>query len=306
MAKKVVVLMSTYNGEAFLSEQIGSILAQTVPPTLIVRDDGSDDGTCALLEDYARSGWLQFFRGQSRLGVQASFLHLLCRHTAGADYVAFADQDDVWSPLKLERALRALARLPASRPALYCSRATVTDESLVPIGMTPMWPKAPAFGNALVENIVSGCTCVLNAAAAEVLRSGPAPRHARYHDWWCYLVISGFGEVIYDRAPTLLYRQHRSNAVGIARSAVRRGLRRLRRQFHEDPLAIMLRQASDFARCYGSALQATHADTLHALIDARQRPGWRRRLALDTRIFRQHAMDDVLLRLRFAAAPWPA
>jgi glycosyltransferase involved in cell wall biosynthesis len=303
MAKKVVVLMSTYNGEAFLAEQIGSILAQTVTPTLIVRDDGSDDGTCALLEGYARSGRLQFFRGQSRLGVQASFLHLLCRHTAGADYVAFADQDDVWSPVKLARALDALARLPASRPALYCSRATVTNECLVPIGMTPIWPKAPAFGNALVENIVSGCTCVLNAAAADVLRDGPAPRYARYHDWWCYLVISALGEVIYDRAPTLLYRQHRSNAVGIARSALRRGLRRLRRHFQDDPLGVILRQASDFARCYGSALHTADADTLSALIDARHK---RRRLVLDTRIFRQHAMDDVLLRLRFAAATWPA
>jgi hypothetical protein len=126
------------------------------------------------------------------------------------------------------------------------------------------------------------------------------------HDWWCYLVISGLGEVIYDTAPTLLYRQHRGNAVGIARSAVRRGLRRLRRQFQEDALVTILRQARDFARCYGAMLHAEHADTLHALIDAQRRPGSRRRLAFDARIFRQHAMDDVLLRLRFAAAPWPA
>jgi glycosyltransferase involved in cell wall biosynthesis len=306
MASKVVVLMSTFNGEAFLREQIASILSQTVAPTLIVRDDGSDDETCAILGEQARAGRLQFFRGQTRLGARASFLHLIGRHTAGADYVAFADQDDVWAPDKLERALCFLARVPARRPALYCSRLTVTDERLVPIGMTPLWPRAPAFGNALVENIVSGCTCVLNAAAAAVLRNGPAPRHARFHDWWCYLVISALGDVIYDSAPTLLYRQHRNNVVGIARSAWRRGLRRLSRQLHEDPLAIILRQARDFARCHGAALAGPHADTLHALTEAGSRPGWRRRLVLDTRIFRQHAIDDLLLRLRFAAAPWPA
>src|SRR5262249_5781043 len=154
------VLMSTFNGARYLEQQIDSIRAQTVATTLVVRDDGSTDATLRLLGAYSASRELALTRGRN-LGITRSFFRLLRSAAQGAQYVAFSDQDDVWLPTKLQRAVDALSRL-AHAPALYCSRCVITNARLEPIGLTPLWPHAPAFGNALVENVATGCTIVLN------------------------------------------------------------------------------------------------------------------------------------------------
>ena len=202
------------------------------------------------------------------MGLPPAF-NLLHEHSNAAEYVAFADQDDVWLPAKLERATIALSNAGQRRPALYCSSATITDERLKPLGTIPAWPCQPAFGNALVENIASGCTIVLNRPAIDLLTHGPPLRHAPYHDWWCYLVVSAFGSVIYDSKPSLLYRQHRNNVIGATPSPVKRLFNKVARQFKQDSLAIILARAEEFARRYGWRLSPRKAASLNALLAGR-------------------------------------
>jgi glycosyltransferase involved in cell wall biosynthesis len=295
--------MSTFNGQLFLERQIGSILNQTVPVKLFVRDDGSTDDTPGLLEKLSAAGRFEWEQGPN-VGVKESFFCLLRKHSGNADYVAFSDQDDVWLPTKLGRATAMLEGVAPSTPALYCSRATITDEQLNPIGLTPLWPHPPAFGNALVENIVSGCTIVLNQSARQLLLSTPPPERAMFHDWWCYLVIAALGSVFYDPEPSILYRQHRHNAVGADVSLFGRAKRRIRRQFVQDSLGLILAQADEFSDYYQSRISAGFAEILSMLLAARGSLIARERLLFDKRIFRQHAQDDALLRLRFAVGPW--
>ena len=100
----VIVVMSTYNGEKHLREQIDSILAQDRQPvSLLVRDDGSTDGTVQILEEYEKQGALELIRGEN-LGVVGSFISLIARVADSADYIALSDQDDVWHADKLSRA----------------------------------------------------------------------------------------------------------------------------------------------------------------------------------------------------------
>ena len=107
MKEKVLVLMSTYNGEQYLQQQIDSIITQkNVDVELLVRDDGSTDKTIDILKDYQQKGLLSYYAGEN-LKPQLSFLHLL-RHAPECKYYAFADQDDVWLEDKLSSGIEAI------------------------------------------------------------------------------------------------------------------------------------------------------------------------------------------------------
>src|SRR5690606_36259017 len=88
------------------------------------------------------------------------------------------------------------------------------------LGTSPIWPQPPSFSYALVENVATGCTIALNWAGVELLRSKPMPDAAIMHDWWAYLVISAFGIVVYDPVPSIQYRMHGQNQVGLPTNSV--------------------------------------------------------------------------------------
>jgi glycosyltransferase involved in cell wall biosynthesis len=211
---KVTILLCTYNGAAFLPQQLASLQSQTHRNwRLIVSDDGSNDGSpeiCASLLDPSQLE----LRDGPRQGVCRNFLSLITDPLIGGDYFAYCDQDDNWHPEKLERAIAALAVVPSTKPAMYCSRTHVVAADGSHVGLSPLCPRPPDFRNALVENIASGNTIVMNKAARDLLVAA-GPLDVVLHDWWTYLLISGAGGIVcYDSVPTLDYRQHANNAVG--------------------------------------------------------------------------------------------
>lgn len=289
---RVAVLMSTYEGERFVEAQVRSILDQLPPQGwLLVRDDGSRDSTVARIGAFGDPR-IRITQG-ANVGFAASFFALLESVPPEAQCIMLADQDDVWLPAKIERACSALQR--HSGPALYFSRLQLVDESLRPLGLTAEWPRGPSFANALAENIVTGCTIALNRAALHlVLRLGDASR-LRFHDWWIYLVVSAFGEVIADPEPTILYRQHGGNVVGRG-AGWRRYLVNLRYLRKSSWVHVMFLQVQNFRAEYAAALRPEQ----RALMDRYFDPGSPAaicRLLLGPRRFRQTLLDDVLLRL---------
>lgn len=127
--KTVMVLLSTYNGEKYLKEQIDSVLSQkNVNVNILVRDDGSYDETKTILQKYQDEGKLKWYTGNN-LKATYSFLDLL-HNTPKADYYAFCDQDDVWNENKLIMAINKLENLPKYKPALYTGRLNITDSEL--------------------------------------------------------------------------------------------------------------------------------------------------------------------------------
>ena len=228
-SERVAILLSTFNGAPFLPAQLESLLDQTHRNWHVLwRDDGSSDGTPALMDEFGRgSAAVHRVPGDGRAGVTESFLTLL-RAADRGEYAAFADQDDVWLPDKLSRALRALAPFGA-RPALYCARQILVDQDLNHIGLSALDRGPTAFPAALTQNIATGCTAVLNPAAVRLVAQSRAPSRT-LHDWWSYLVITANGgAVVRDDVPAVLYRQHRANTVGAPASRRRRALAALRR-----------------------------------------------------------------------------
>lgn len=215
----VAILLGTYNGEKYLAEQLDSYASQTHGNWKAwASDDGSSDATPSVLRDYQRL-WgaekLAILDGPAG-GCTRNFLSLATSSAISADHYAFSDQDDIWEADKLQRALDWLETQPPGVPALYCSRTMFVDEANHDIAMSQLYTRPPGFANALVQNIASGNTMVFNRAARQLLCAAGADADVYIHDWWLYMLVSACGGVVhYDPHPTLRYRQHDINLIGM-------------------------------------------------------------------------------------------
>lgn len=271
-APRVAVLLSTYNGEAYLEAQLDSLAAQEgVSVEVFVRDDGSRDGTPQILARHA-GRWPQLAQplGGANLGPARSFLDLMARVPEGFDFYAFCDQDDVWLPHKLDRAARRLQDEAADGPALYCSRVMCVDKDLRPLG--PSLPMGTGrFEQILFANMAIGNTVVMNAAAAALVRSRLPERGAIMHDWWCALVISALGRIVFDEEPGVLYRQHQANAIGALPNRLASILSQIPGLLR-DPKAFypIHAQAAEFLRLFGDRLDPARLELVRALVESRR------------------------------------
>jgi glycosyltransferase involved in cell wall biosynthesis len=304
---RVVVLMSTYRGERFVGEQLRSILSQLPPQgQVMVRDDGSGDGTGDAVQAVGDSR-VTLTRG-ANLGFGRSFLTLLAQVPPEADMVMFSDQDDVWLPDKVDRAWRHLCKFD-NRPALYGSAQLLVDAALNPLHPTPPWPRGPSLANALMENIITGCTAALNRPAVDLLRRAGVPDGVHFHDWWLYLVVSAFGTVVYDDQPVLLYRQHGGNVIGHGAGWLGRRLGMLRFLCHNDWIGILQHQVGAFLKHYDDALPPRTADWIRRYFRVTNGCAIVRwRLLFTARRWRQSLAHDAALRVLLLAHKlglWP-
>lgn len=254
---RVTVLMACYRGALHLPAQLDSIAAQQGVDWRLVAsddgrndgpDDGTEDGTWAVLEAFRarhpdRVRLRQGPRRGAPWGAAAHFLALLCDPALPEDagHVALSDQDDIWYPDKLKQALLHLESV-SEGPAVYSARSRHVGPDGHPRGRTPNLSRGyagpPSFGNAQVENRVSGHAAVLNPAALALVRA-VGPVDVPYHDWWLYLLVTGAGgRVINDPLPRLDYRQHGGNVLGAPRG-IRAALARMAVVLGRDGPAMM-------------------------------------------------------------------
>jgi len=300
MTGKVNVLLSTYNGSAFLVEQMDSLLAQSYPHiTITVRDDGSTDDTFSTLSEYAaKYPNITISRGE-RLGATNSYLALLCDADPTAEFYAFCDQDDVWLRNKIQDAVTALQAYPSGELLIYCSRLEFVDSQLRHLGYTRLC-RGVGLANAMVENIVTGCTIVLNRRARDIICE-TLPRVALMHDWWCYLVVSAFGRVIYDEHPKIKYRRHSGNAVGEPinfTSRLRHFLCRYFSLYKSGPRPSD--QVEELYRCFGPMLRDAERQMVEELLEAKHRFWARLKYAVRMHVWKQSRLDTAMLPIRIA------
>jgi glycosyltransferase involved in cell wall biosynthesis len=214
---RVAILLCTFNGAAFLAEQLDSIEKQDHQHwTVVASDDGSSDETPAILARFANrhTHRVEIRRGPSQGSFVANFRTLACDPQIDAEFFAFCDQDDVWFPDKLTRALAVLARQNPAVPAVYCGRTLIIDEAGEPRGYSPLFARRPSFRNAVIQSIGGGNTMVFNRAARDLLAKAPNANPVS-HDWWTYQVVTAVGGTChYDPVPAVAYRQHAANTMG--------------------------------------------------------------------------------------------
>lgn len=225
-AATVTVMISTYNGQTYLREQLESVFAQRgVTPRVIVRDDGSCDETPQILREYCDLGYLDY-EIATNIGASGSFMRLVFDAPVDS-YYAFCDQDDVWLPDKLNVAVDRLSSVPKGCPALYFSALMVVDERLQSLGFL-VADKQPTLGSAMVANPGAGCTFVFNQALMELLQLCTGHFSGTHDSWVLRVCLAMGGVVLYDEQSHILYRQHGNNAVGV-KNLPKRLSRRLRR-----------------------------------------------------------------------------
>lgn len=212
--KQVTVLLSSYNGENYIEEQLNSIITQKdCVVKILVRDDGSKDNTQEILERYRQKGVLKWYTGDN-LRPAKSFMHLIM-NAPDSDYYALCDQDDYWLDDKLSVAIKMLEA--TDYPSLYFSQTTLTDNKLSPI-KTPIIDPKCTMGEALISYYATGCTFVFNnKLRSEIIKH--TPNYISMHDNWIYRVcLAVNGKVIFDPQSHILYRQHSNNVIGLKSS----------------------------------------------------------------------------------------
>lgn len=301
--KTIQVLVSTYNGEKYLAQQLDSILAQDCQDKtqllVRVRDDGSTDGTQKILEDFAERYPQQLVWKQGEnVGVIRSFFELLSE-APEAEYYAFSDQDDYWMPDKLSAAIQKLETMDAQNPQephLYCCRPKLVDVELQEIvSQIKRPPVRASFENALVENVVVGCTAVFNSVLRDYV-VWELPRFTVMHDWWMYLVASALGKVYYDETPHICYRQHGGNVLGTKTNRWEEFVMRLKR--FGSTRGNISSQVGELVRIYGKDYADNqNMQKAQKMLLAKTSLPKRVRFFHRAGIYRQRTMDNLIFKV---------
>lgn len=303
MVKRVAVLMSTYNGEMYLADQLDSLLSQRggVEIDIFIRDDGSSDRTVEVINSYkSRFSSIHLDEGIN-LGVVRSFLRLV-EDTTGYDYYALCDQDDVWDEIKVMVAVSALVEregeIGEDKAALYCGGYKYVDEQLNPIGKFESHSPL-SIDNLLIENCAPGCTMVFNEALrCLITKKLHLVQYSKIvmHDWYILIVAAVLGSVVYDPNPHILYRQHANNVVGVNNNWLARFFRRAKRFINSSEREKLVAQAETVLEAYREDMSGQSLDVFEELLAVRK-DFWSRLVRMkDMRLRRVRVFDNFIFR----------
>lgn len=220
---KIAILLATYNGEKYISEQIESILAQTEQAwKLYIHDDGSKDATQDIIAEYAKKYPEQIVvvDGRPTGSAKTNFFYLF--HQVEAPFYMCCDQDDVWLPDKIaitKKEMDNLVRGDEDKPCLVFTELCVVNAQLEVIAENMRDYQGLDCDNvrlnrALIQNVVTGCTMMINRVLRDEMVKIKQYEEVLMHDWWAILVAVRFGKAAFIEIPTILYRQHGNNGVG--------------------------------------------------------------------------------------------
>lgn len=209
----ISIAMATYNGAEFVAEQIESILVQTYTDfELIISDDCSNDNTVEILKKYAsKDKRIKVIVNENNLGFKKNFEKLLplCK----GDYIAFCDQDDIWTLDHLEILINEI-----KDKDLVCGNAELIDRNGNKMNLTTYEclsnfnlseKNEEVFKKLLYGNFAQGTAMMITKALAQKII--PIPNAIKYHDWWAASIASLNNGCVYTNKKVLFYRQHATN-----------------------------------------------------------------------------------------------
>lgn len=292
---KVCVLLSTYNGEKYLDEQIKSLLCQkNVDIDIFVRDDGSTDDTHRILSDLAQAGRLKWQTGEN-MGWAMSFMNLLV-NSPDYDYYAFCDQDDVWHEDKIDIAVKVLEH-HVDVPSCYFSNLTYWKDGMP---LRDVYDKEFKYNkyNCLIQCPAYGCTMVFNKALADIIKSHP-PKQVSAHDFWVYQTAVLIGSVYYDSESHILYRQHGNNQEGALKSVGEIWKRRMTKSLKRFLSVHQLENnAAELRRCYKEYMSEQTLQIVSGIADYRKTISSYLKLLFSGKYLMQRFENNIWLKLK--------
>ena len=213
--KKIDILMATYNGEKYLSEQIDSIVGQTYQNwNLLIRDDNSSDGTLQILEKYEKlDRRIKILRdNRGNLGIVKNFEELL--KNSESELIMFSDQDDIWLENKLEVYLKTIEKVRLKNVLIHSDAILFSEDKTNILKETFISKKAIRKGleNVFFNYFVQGATILISKEIKNFIL--PFPKEVYLHDRYIHLMSELFFERIFIKGSLIYYRQHSNNQIG--------------------------------------------------------------------------------------------
>lgn len=272
----VTVILSTYNGHAYISQQLDSLINQKgVIINLFVRDDGSKDDTVAIIKSYSEKFNSVQIVEEPNVGATASFhraARLALEKCERTDYYAFCDQDDIWLEDKLISGIETIAIESDDKPNLYFSNLMMMNNDGELLGMLIDDSLVSCCRyNALAAIYAYGCTCIFNRVALQKFCMLSKEDYYIYHDNWMYAICSFLGTIKYDSESHIRYRQTGHNVSGEKKSGVKLWIHRINLLlFHTEDKRIYESIARALINCFSDDLNKEDACFLELLCNYRK------------------------------------
>lgn len=278
--KKICILMSTYNGEKYLKEQLNSIINQkNVDVSILIRDDGSTDNTLEILKMYSKNYKnITYYTGENLRSAQ-SFMDLVysCDEY---EYYAFADQDDVWDLDKLESGIKYLNK----DYHLYGCKKRIVDKNLRLLNQEDEEPKNLSLGSVILKCNISGCTMIFDNFLRKKIMEYK-PKRISMHDSWILKVAVCIGKVYFDREAHMNYRQHGKNVVGAKKEFFKRWKRRIKNITNENRGRFTYEMAQELYCGYFKYLNTDEKESIFYLANINTKYIYRLKLILKNFLF---------------------
>lgn len=301
---KIGVLLSAYNGEKYITQQVQSIMKQNIASniTLLIRNDGSTDHTSQILNGLKEKYSNLIVMEGKNIGLIASFFKLL--ETAvkeyDFDYYSFSDQDDYWLKDKLETAVSYLSASAQNKPLLYGCRSMIVDENLKPTGfMTQAKEKNITFYNTAIQNIVIGHNQVLNKKLAQILlKQKPDFKRIYSQDLWITNVAAVTGSIIFDNTPHTYYRMHGDNQLGYGKGTIDRIYSHIVRLRKKESHKMAL-QLNYFCKCLNTFLSNDEKREMLLFFSSQYSLRRRYRYIRSSQLYRQNPKETRLFKILY-------
>ena len=295
---KIVILLSTYNGEKYLAEQLNSLLNQDIKYfDILIRDDGSKDNTLNILEDYSsKYKNIKYYVGNN-MGPARSFFELI-KKAGNYDYYSLCDQDDVWFNNKLSTAIKTLNNYDNRKPLLYASRFTLTDKDLNPINskISKLYSFSD-FEHSLIYHSAPGCTFLFNKKAREkILQYDLNREFFVIHDAIIHKVVAMLGTFILDNNSYMYYRQHGDNEIGMTANVFKSFISRINNFVSGNIKNYRSNSAKSLLRVYENEIDSDKQHLLEVLAYYRENKEFKKEL-LNNEGFKTGTINDLFFKI---------
>lgn len=292
----VQVLMSTYNGEKYLKEQLDSLLNQSYKDIkILVRDDGSKDRTVEILDEYSKKypEKIKCVYGDN-IGVIASFLELINLSDDNYKYFAFCDQDDIWLKEKVEKAVE---KMKDDIPFMYFSNKILVDEKLNVLKKENYTPEI-SLENSIIENLATGCTVVINKKLIDAVKNKKINKEKiLMHDWVLFIIANMIGEIYFDSNAYIYYRQHSNNVVGIETNKIKKIKKRMKNLKNRKKDALK-NQVLEILKIAEEKIEKEKYIKIFEIVKANNILQ-RYRMLMKNNIKRQNRQDDIIFKILY-------
>lgn len=267
--KKVAVLLATYQGEKYIKQQLNSLLSQTYKNwRAFIHDDGSKDNTVGIIKEYCKKypDFFTIIEDAGCGGAKENFFFLT--RMVESELYMYCDQDDVWKPDKIQLTFDEMEkRVQKDKPCLIFTDLVVVDSSLKVIDNSMshyqrIECEKNSFNRALIQNVVTGCTMMINRSLRDLMVKKCNYKNVLMHDWWAALIANAFGEIHYINTATILYRQHLDNSVGAKKTFSVENMKGIlkNQQKVKDALKGTRIQALEFYKVFGIKISKEYGD----------------------------------------------